>query len=47
MIEVEGKTTEQPTSILINLEESYSYIDPNLVEIFHLLRRKHNKSCMV
>jgi hypothetical protein len=44
MIEVEGKINDQPIAILIDSGAIHSYIDPKLVEIFHLQRRKHGKS---
>ena len=47
MIEVEDMINKQPIEILINLGESHSYIDPNLVERFHLEISKHNHSWMV
>jgi hypothetical protein len=47
MIEVEGKIDNQPIAILIDYGASHSYINPNLVEIFHLQRRKHEKSWLV
>jgi hypothetical protein len=47
MIEVEGKINDQPISILIDLGASHSYIDPKLVEIFCLQRRKIRKSWLV
>jgi hypothetical protein len=47
MIEVEGKITNQPIAILIDSGASHSYIAPNLVEIFHLKRSKHEKSWLV
>ena len=47
MIEVEGKINEQPISILIDLGASHSYLDPNMVEIFQLLRSKLGKSWLV
>ena len=47
MIEVEGKINDQPISILIDLGASHSYIDPNMVEILQLPRRKHGKSWLV
>jgi hypothetical protein len=47
MIEVEGKINDQPIAILIDSGASHSYIDPNIVEIFHLQRRKHGKSWLV
>jgi hypothetical protein len=36
MIEVEGKITNQPIVILIDSGTNHSYIDPQIVEIFHL-----------
>jgi hypothetical protein len=47
MIEVEGKIDNQPIAILIDSGASHSYIDPNLVERFHLQRRKHGKYWLV
>jgi hypothetical protein len=47
MIEVEGKIDNQPIAILIDSGASHSYINPNLVEIFHLQRRKHEKYWLV
>jgi hypothetical protein len=47
MIEVEGKINNHPIAILIDSGASHSYIDPKLVEIFHLQRRKHGKSWLV
>jgi hypothetical protein len=47
MIEVEGKIDNQPIAILIDYGASHSYINPNLVERFHLQRRKHEKSWLV
>jgi hypothetical protein len=36
MIEVEGKITNQPISILIDSGASHRYIDHKLVDRFHL-----------
>jgi hypothetical protein len=47
MIEVEGKINDQPIAILIDSRAIHSYIDPNIVERFHLQRRKHGKSWLV
>jgi hypothetical protein len=47
MIEVEGKIDNQPIEILIYFGASHSYIKFNIVEIIHLQRSKHNKSCLV
>jgi hypothetical protein len=47
MIEVEGMINNQTITILIDSGASHSYIDPNLVERFHFLRRKHGKSWLV
>ena len=44
MIEVEGKIDNHPIAILIDSRFSHSYINVNIVEIFHLQRSKHNKS---
>jgi hypothetical protein len=35
MIEVEGNINDQPIAILIDSRASHSYINHNLVEIFH------------
>jgi hypothetical protein len=47
MIEVEGKIDNQPITILIDYGASHSYINSNIVEIFHLQRSKHKKSWLV
>jgi hypothetical protein len=47
MIEVEGKIDNQPIKILIDSEVSHSYINSNIIEIFHLQISKHNKSWLV
>jgi hypothetical protein len=47
MIEVEGMINNQPFIILIDSGASHSYIDPRVVEIFHLSRSKHEKSWLV
>ena len=44
MVEVEVMIKKQLIAILIDLGASNSYIDPNLVERFHLARSKHNHS---
>jgi hypothetical protein len=44
MIEVEGKINNHPVAILIDSQASHSYINSNIVEIFHLQKSKHNKS---
>jgi hypothetical protein len=44
MIEVEGKIDNQPIAILIDSRASHSYINANIVEIFHLQRSNHKKS---
>ena len=41
MIEVEGKIDNHPITILIDFGASHSYINANIVEIFHLQRSKH------
>jgi hypothetical protein len=43
MIEVEGKIDNQPISILIDYVAIHSYINVNIVEIFHLKRCKNKK----
>jgi predicted aspartyl protease len=47
MIEVEGKIDNQPIEILIDYGASHSYINSNIVEIFHLQRSKHKKYWLV
>jgi hypothetical protein len=47
MIEVEGMINNQTIVILIDSGASHSYIDPKMVEIFHLPRSKHGKSWLV
>jgi len=47
MIEVEGKIGNQPIEILTDSEVGHSYINANIVEIFHLQRSKHKKSWLV
>jgi hypothetical protein len=47
MIEVEGKIHNQPITILIDYGANCSYINYNIVEIFHLQMSKHKKSWLV
>jgi hypothetical protein len=47
MIEVEGKIDNHPIEILIDSGAIHSYIKYNIIEIFHLQRSKHKKSCLV
>jgi hypothetical protein len=47
MIEVEGMINNQTITILIDSGDSHSYIDPNMVEIFHLPRSKYGKYWLV
>ncbi len=47
MIEIKGMINKQTLSILIDLGTSHSYIDPSLIERFHLPRRKHDHPWMV
>jgi predicted aspartyl protease len=47
MIEVEGMINNQTIAILIDSGASHSYIDPKMVESFHLPRSKHGKSWLV
>ena len=44
MIEVEGKIDNQLIAILIDSGARHSYINSNIVEIFHFKRSKHDKS---
>jgi hypothetical protein len=47
MIEDEGMINNHSFTILIDSWYSHSYIDPKMVEIFHLPRNKHGKSWLV
>ena len=47
MIEIGGMLIKQTISILIDSRASHSYIDPSLIEKFHLPRSKHDHSWMV
>jgi hypothetical protein len=47
MIEVEGMINNQTISILIYSGASHSYIDPKMLESFHLPRIQHGKSWLV
>jgi hypothetical protein len=47
MIEVEGMINNQTIAILIDSGASHSYIDPKMVESFHLPRSKHGKYWLV
>jgi hypothetical protein len=47
MIEVEGMINNQPFIILIDSRASHSYVDPTVVESFHLSRSKHQRSWLV
>jgi hypothetical protein len=47
MIEVEGKINNHPIAILIDSGASHSYINSNIIEIFHLQRSKHKKYWLV
>jgi hypothetical protein len=47
MIKVEGMINIQTIAILIDSGASHSYIDPKMVESFHLPRSKHGKSWLV
>jgi hypothetical protein len=47
MIDVEGKINYQPIVILIYSRASHSYLDPKMVERFHLPRSKLGKPCLV
>jgi hypothetical protein len=47
MIEVGGMINNRPLVILIDLGANHSYVDPRVVESFHLMRRKHEKYWLV
>jgi hypothetical protein len=47
MIEVEGKIDNYPIENLIDSRAIHSYINANIVEIFHLKRSKHKKYWLV
>jgi hypothetical protein len=47
MMKVEGKIDNHPIAILIDFGAIHSYINANIVEIFHLQRSKNNKSWLV
>jgi predicted aspartyl protease len=47
MIEVEGNIENQPITILIDSGASHTYINANIVKIFHLQRSRHKKSWLV
>jgi hypothetical protein len=47
MIEVEGKIINQPVVILIDSRESHCYIDPKIVDRFHLEKIKLGKTILV
>jgi hypothetical protein len=47
MFEVEDKISGQPNNILIDSRATHSYLDPNMVERFHFLRRNLGKSWLV
>jgi hypothetical protein len=47
MIEVEDNINDQPIAILIDSGASHSYLDPNMVERFQLLRSKLGKTWLV
>jgi hypothetical protein len=47
MIEVEGIINNRPIIILMDLGASHIYVDPRVVESFHLSIRKHEKSWLV
>jgi hypothetical protein len=43
MMEVEGNINDQRIDILIDSRASHTYLDPHMVERFHLLRRNLGK----
>jgi hypothetical protein len=47
MIEVEHKIDNHPIEILIDYGANHSYINSNILEIFHLQRSKHKKPWLV
>ena len=47
MIEGESKIDNHPIAILIDSEATHSYINDNIVEIFHLQRSKNKKYWLV
>jgi hypothetical protein len=47
MIEVECEINDEPIAILIDLGDSHSYLDPEMVEIFQFLRNKLEKTWVV
>jgi hypothetical protein len=47
VIEVEGKIDNHPIAILIDFVAIHSYINSNIIEIFHLQRSKHKKYWLV
>jgi hypothetical protein len=47
MIEVEGNVDNQPITNLIDFGYIHSYINSNIVDIFHLQRSKHKKYWLV
>ena len=47
MIELEGKINDEPVAILIDSGASHSYLDPKMVENFHLSRINLGKSWLV
>jgi hypothetical protein len=47
MIEVEGKIINHHVAILIDSGASCSYIDPKIVDRFHLEKSNLEKSCLV
>jgi hypothetical protein len=47
MVEVKGNINNQPIAILIDSGSSHNYLDPKIVEIFHLSRRNLGASWLV
>ena len=47
MVEMEGKISTNPISILVDLGACWSYVSPKIVEFCKLNKVKHNKPCMV
>jgi len=47
VVEIEGKLTNRPVSILVDLGSNLSYISPQIVEACVLQKEKHKKTWMV
>ena len=47
MVEIEGMINNQPISIIIDLGASLSYISPRVVDLYNLVPKKFDNSCLV